>query len=245
MTEYPDMSCDELAEVAAELALGVLTGRDRAEAVAHLDRCETCREDVRQLMVTSEGLVGLLPEREPPAGFETRVLDRLGMSAPGSSPRRAGAGLARPAARVPSPRVPFPRRTLAAAAVALAVVGAGLGGWGVGVTMSPHPVASQAQVPLSSAPFLTASHRSVGQLFIYRGKGSQNWVYMSVELPSGSGMVTCQVIGAGGKVSTVGSFRLTSGYGSWGSPAPGNFGAVHGALLVAPDGTVLATATFT
>ena len=29
---------DDLAEVAAELALGVLTGRERAQAVMHLDR---------------------------------------------------------------------------------------------------------------------------------------------------------------------------------------------------------------
>jgi anti-sigma-K factor RskA len=244
MTEHPEMSCAELAEVAAELALGVLTGRERAEAVAHLDHCESCREHVRQLMVTTEGLVGLLPEREPPAGFETRVLDRLGLSAPGlASTARGG---------VPLPRRPslsrwtraesFPRRTLAAAAVALAVVIAGLGGWGVGVSMSLNPVASQAQAPLSSAVFLTASHQSVGQLFIYQD--SPRWLYMSVDLPSGDGMVTCQVIGSDGKVSVLGKFRLTSGYGAWGSPVPGNLGGVRGARLVAADGTALATASF-
>jgi len=84
MTENPDMNCADLSAVAAELALGVLTGRERADAVAHLDRCDNCREYVRQLMVTTEGLLGLLPQKEPPPGFETRVLDRLGMSAPGS-----------------------------------------------------------------------------------------------------------------------------------------------------------------
>jgi hypothetical protein len=248
MSEHPEMSCEELAEVAAELALGVLTGRERAEAVAHLDRCESCREHVRHLMVTTEGLIGLLPEREPPAGFETRVLDRLNMSAPGPS------GPARGVALVPPPRRPpfsrwtraesFPRRTLAAAAVALAVVTAGLGGWGVGVSMSPGPASSQAQaqVPLSSAVFLTPSHQDVGQLFIYQG--SPRWLYMSVDLPSGDGMVLCQVIGSDGKVSTVGSFRLSSGYGAWGSPAPGNVATVRGARLVASDGTVLAKASF-
>ena len=45
-------------------------------------------------------------------------------------------------------------------------------------------------------------------------------------------------------MSTVGSFRLTGGYGSWGSPTPGNLGAVQGARLVASDGTTLATASF-
>jgi hypothetical protein len=43
MSENSDMTCAELADVAAELALGVLTGRERAMAVAHLDNCDTCR----------------------------------------------------------------------------------------------------------------------------------------------------------------------------------------------------------
>ena len=37
MSELNDMTCEELADVAAELALGVLTGRERAMAIAHLD----------------------------------------------------------------------------------------------------------------------------------------------------------------------------------------------------------------
>ncbi|MGH3250955.1 MAG: hypothetical protein ACRDOI_32765, partial [Trebonia sp.] len=82
MSERSDMTCAELADVAAELALGVLTGRERALAVAHLHECDACREDVRQLMATGEQLLELLPPAEPPAGFETRVLKRLGLPAP-------------------------------------------------------------------------------------------------------------------------------------------------------------------
>jgi hypothetical protein len=81
MSELNDMTCGELADVAAELALGVLTGRERAMAIAHLDNCDDCREDVRQLMATGEQLLELLPPAEPPAGFETRVLERLGLPA--------------------------------------------------------------------------------------------------------------------------------------------------------------------
>jgi hypothetical protein len=84
MSELNDMMCTELADVAAELALGVLTGRERAGAIAHLNTCEACREDVRQLMATGEQLRELLPAIEPPAGFETRVLERLGLPAPAS-----------------------------------------------------------------------------------------------------------------------------------------------------------------
>ena len=41
------MGCDEFADAAAELALGVLTGRDRAKAIAHLDQCDACRENIQ------------------------------------------------------------------------------------------------------------------------------------------------------------------------------------------------------
>ena len=79
MSELNEMGCAEFADVAAELALGVLTGRERARALAHLDWCDTRRENVRQLTVTGEEL-GLLPAIEPPAGFETRVMERLGLA---------------------------------------------------------------------------------------------------------------------------------------------------------------------
>jgi hypothetical protein len=88
MSEPNDMTCAELADVATELALGVLTGRERAAALAHLDTCDGCREEVRQLMATSDQLLALLPPAEPPAGFETRVLDRIGLSVPAEEPAR-------------------------------------------------------------------------------------------------------------------------------------------------------------
>jgi hypothetical protein len=89
MNERGDMGCDPFADVAAELALGVLTGRERADALAHLDRCPACRETVRQLTMTGEQLLELLPPVEPPAGFESRVLARLGIAVPDVPPAPA------------------------------------------------------------------------------------------------------------------------------------------------------------
>jgi hypothetical protein len=83
LDDMDDMSCDEFAGVAAELALGVLTGRERAAALAHLDGCESCREQVRELTMVQDELLALLPSQEPPAGFESRVLERIGLTAPG------------------------------------------------------------------------------------------------------------------------------------------------------------------
>ena len=97
MSELNEMGCGGFADVAAELALGALTGRERADALAHLDRCAACQEQVRQLTVTGQELLRLLPAEEPPPGFETRVLECLGLAAPGAGPasgrrRRFGRG---------------------------------------------------------------------------------------------------------------------------------------------------------
>jgi hypothetical protein len=279
MSELNDMTCAELADVAAELALGVLTGRERAMAIAHLDECDACREDVRQLMATGGQLLELLPTAEPPAGFETRVLERIGLSAPaqeeargedaypqlisrrenrqarrepargGTRPRagRPGAGQhgagqhgAPPAGPGGTRRPGRMRRVLAATAVGLAVIAAALGGWRIGVGTAP--AASSAAGPLKTASLLSATHQDVGDIFVYSGKST--WLYMSVDMGSGNEAVTCQVVGKDGRVTKIGSFQLADGYGSWGSPDPGNLGSLSGARIVSANGTVLATGTF-
>jgi hypothetical protein len=120
------------------------------------------------------------------------------------------------------------------------LAGVGAGGWGLGRSTMPHP-ASAAQAALGSAVFVTPDHHSAGEVFVYHGRHS--WLYMSVELPSGDGMVTCQLVGSNGKVTTVGSFQLAGGYGAWGSPDPWAPSAISGARLVAANGTVLAVAS--
>ena len=236
MGEFNDIGCAGLAAVAAELALGALTGHERAGALAHLDRCEACRQKVSRLMVTSGELLELLPASEPPPGFEVRVLERLGLAAFGraivSQASRVGNLRQRGGRR---PREPGRRRRLLAVAGA-AVVVAGLGGWGLGAGVSPT-----GYVPLSSAALVSPGHRAVGEIFAYGG--SPEWVYVSVNVGTGNGAVVCQLVGEDEHVTTVGSFTLTDGYGSWGSPDFAD-GSLRGARLVAPDGTVLAIATF-
>ncbi|MER6226239.1 zf-HC2 domain-containing protein, partial [Streptomyces sp900105755] len=83
-----DAHCAKLREAGAELALGVLPGRERAEAVAHLDGCADCREYVRRLTGIGDRLIGLLPESDPPPGFETRVARSLAEQAAGAEGAR-------------------------------------------------------------------------------------------------------------------------------------------------------------
>ena len=230
MSELNSMSCAEFSDSAAELALGVLTGRERAEALAHLDHCEACREHVRQLTMTGEQMLGLLPTAEPPAGFETRVMDRLGLTVPAPQPLRPR--------RQRNMWGHIPRRMLAAAAVVVAVLGAALGGWGLHAATRPAATSS-----LSSATLVAASdHENVGKVYVFNG--DKPWMYMSVDVESGNETVICQLVSADGHVTTVGSFQLADGYGAWGSPAWTGHGAPTGARLVTANGTVLASGTF-
>jgi hypothetical protein len=88
--ELGEMTCGELSGMAAELALGALTGRQRAEALAHLSECAACLEAVERLMAVAGQLVGLLPGCDPPPGFEAAVLARIGLATPRARPGRAG-----------------------------------------------------------------------------------------------------------------------------------------------------------
>ncbi len=85
MSEHP--SCDTVREAAPDLALGLLTGEERAAALAHLERCEGCRAEVASLAVTADEVLLAAPEVEPPVGFGDRVLARL------AAERAAGGGL--------------------------------------------------------------------------------------------------------------------------------------------------------
>ena len=259
-TDYRGMSCEQFADMAAELALGVLTGRERAAALAHLDGCESCRELVRELTMTGEELLALLPSREPPPGFETRVLERIGQAAASAqatpahsqpahrhhADHRADRDTDRPATDRPAggrppgrPRSRM-RRALSAAAVVVALVVAGVGGWGIRSATAPSSPPATAASALSTAALLTSTHQTIGMVTVYK---HMPWLYMTVNLEGvGNMTVECQLENAAGQYTTVGHFRLTGGYGSWASTYSSD-GAVVGARLLSASNTVLGTAT--
>ena len=99
--------CDWLREVAPDVALGLLTGEERAAALAHLERCDACRAEVAALAGAADEILLAAPEATPPAGFDRRVLAALAEH-PATAERQAA---------LPGHR----RRRRATAAVALAV----------------------------------------------------------------------------------------------------------------------------
>ncbi|WP_345042601.1 zf-HC2 domain-containing protein [Streptomyces sannanensis] len=240
------MTCVHLHEIGAELALGVLPGRERAEAIAHLDGCAACREYVEQLTLVGDGLLGLLPGSEPPVGFETRVARRL---TPAPSARQGRTHL-RESGRVRE-RFRGRGRVRVAAAAAAAALAFGFGGWAVGTAieggLAPSlPVVAESGLLRADLTAAGPGRLPAGE--IYAHPGPPAWVYMYVDLGDAmtpySGKVTCLLVNRDGSTARVGVFTLRDGYGYWGSPAPVNAHMVSGARLVSSGGTVLATAQF-
>lgn len=241
-----DMTCEQLREVSAELALGVLPGRERAEAIAHLDRCPACRQFIEPLCRVGERLIGLLPDQEPPLGFETRVARRLALDRTAIEDD----GSARASGRTPGlgGRPVLARIGLAPAAVTLAAL-CGFAGWAVGTAIE-NVTASTPTVPRGE-PMLVGdmtsaadAGRSVGEVYAHPGR--PGWIFMSVALDGSgrpySGKVTCLLVRSDGGTVRLGDFALRDGHGDWGSTARVDSGGVSGARLVSPDGTVLAMA---
>jgi hypothetical protein len=77
MVEETRGSCSGHDDDVAGLALGILTGRDRARALAHIEDCQWCNNELFSLAVVADSLLDLAPCPEPPVGFEAGLLARL------------------------------------------------------------------------------------------------------------------------------------------------------------------------
>lgn len=214
--------------MSAELALGVADARDRAAALAHLEHCASCRRELRELSDLADAVGSLAPSAEPPAGFESRVLDRL----PGAAPAPASVAHRPPRAR---PRA----RARWMAAAAAAVVAAGALGWAVGARTATHPTtAVSGRVVVAK---LADDRRPVGDVVIQARPDP--WISMAVSLGGGVQDVQCQLVTSDGGVITVGWFTLSDGQGYWAAPIPSSGRVSLAAAQVADDrGRVLAQA---
>ena len=212
--------CEVVQGELAELALGTLSGRNRSEALGHVASCLRCEAELERLSIVADALLHLAPEMEPPLGFELRLAERLRAAPPAQEPRRL-------------------RRTslLAAGAAGMALLG-----FGVGSLVTARGAGNQRQ--LATAGFtsanLTAHGRVVGNVTI--STGSPPWMFMTMSGGTLSGTVTCDVTLAGGKVETIGVFKVSAGYGTWAAPLPPTTSAVRSAQLLTANGTILASA---
>jgi len=108
------IDCCQVEALVDELALGHLTGADRAAVLAHLDECHACRAEIASLTTIGDAVLLLAPAARPDAGFDARVLDRIA--------RAGGSDAGAPRARADVTPLPRPRRARALVAAAAAMV---------------------------------------------------------------------------------------------------------------------------
>jgi Putative zinc-finger len=230
-----ELGCEQVKELASELALGIAAGDERDAALRHLTGCARCRQLVSELSAVGDELLLLAPAGEPAPGFESRVLAALGKDAGRPRPRPA----------------PPPRRWRWLAAVAAVVLAAAVGGGSVfastagdrRVADSYRAVLSQGQGSFFAAAPLNGPRGRVGSVFGYQGQPS--WVMVTLQPQvQREGRFDVQVVTRDGRYLPLGGALLGGAKGTWGGQLPVDLSAVHELRFTGPDGRTAFTATF-
>src|SRR6185312_1607255 len=177
----------------------------RALVLEHVAGCADCRRELEELSSVADEMIALAPQREPPPGFENRVLERLAVRHPGRRPARRRLRRLAFAAAVPA--------IAAASAIAMSVS-----------YSSDRRLASQYQAALQgahgkyfqSAHLNTPAGQEAGIVFAYQG--SPSWLFYTLGGRYGSGPYKEQIITRSGRTLTLPPFRLING--SWGIATP-------------------------
>lgn len=201
----PSGRCMHTRENLPELALGIADGEQRALALQHAAGCSDCRHELEQLSSLVDDLIALAPRREPPPGFENRVLKRLGVRH----------GMRRHARRY------LQRLSLGAAVVAASAATALAMSL---VYRSDQRLASQYRTALQgahgqyfqSAPLKTPAGQTAGIAFAYQGAPS--WLFYVLESHNGSQRYDEQILTRSGRTLTLRPFKLIDS--SWGIATP-------------------------
>ena len=203
------MRCEEIRDLTAELALGIADGEERAEALRHLSTCAECRREVEQLSQVADELLLLAPVQEPPAGFESRVVEAMGLE---RRPRRRFV-------RWLTPRWLAPRLgpALAAAAVTAAVL--------IGLYQDDRQTADRYRAVLDQANgqyFLAerladGTGAQGGVAFGYEGRPS--WLFITVNPAHRDDVTRAELLTQGRRTITLRAFELDR-RGSWGGAIP-------------------------
>lgn len=206
--------CARLREVAPELALGVLVGDERGQALAHLALCAECRHFVDEMSEIADSLLLMAAEAEAPLGFESRVVARL---APDHPRRRPWQWIATAAAAV----------VLAAAATGIAV---------------HHYDGRVGDLHVRAAALRAGTGKEAGDVYVMEGQPS--WVIMSVSSKGAGRSYVCELYFRDGRVVRAGQFTVPDHEGWWGVEVAAGVEGLQSVRLLALDGTTIASAEF-
>jgi len=215
------MGCEGTRDVAAELALGILDGEQRAQALRHVAECPDCRREVEELTSVADELLMLAPEREPPAGFESQVLARLQPPPAATRPRRRTWRLLAPLASA-----------TAAAAIAVAVV--------LQTTSDDRRLADHYRATLDAghgSSFEAARLHAPGQVpagVVYAYRGATSWMFVVVYGSHSGVPYKAELATKAGQRVALPSFRLDPRTGTGGEAIPVDLDRVASVRLVGP-----------
>lgn len=213
-----EMDCDQVRELAPDLAIGIADGQERDAILRHAATCPDCRRLVAELSSVADDLLLLAPSQEPPAGFADRTLARI--SPPAAQPRRA----TRPSGRqFWAGRRWLPRLAVAASIVVALAAGAGAVYQGTSsdrrLADSYRSVLGQGHGSFFAAAPLRGPAGTVGTVYGYQGRPS--WLFATMHLPgSGTERYDVQLRTRDGRQLTVGSAVLGGTRSSWGAQIP-------------------------
>ncbi len=219
------ISCEETRDLAPELALGIAVGEERADALDHIATCQSCRRHLEELSTVADEMLLLAPSQEPPAGFESRVLNEI---VPAASTRRR---------RPNRLRRWIPQVALATTAAIAAASGMWL------ALGSDRELANHYRNTLHSAngkyfdaaKLTTAGGHEAGHVFTY--EGAPSWVLVTVESASskiGDGRYRVELITESG-TTRLRPLEVKNGSGSAGQAIPSGVGDVHEVRLLGPN----------
>lgn len=186
--------CRDVRPLLPELAAGAAAGDDRSRALDHVAGCAVCREELAELTKTADAVLLLAPSTEPPVGFESRVLARLG-GRDGTRIRRRRATLA-----------------LAAALLTAVLSGAIFEQWR---SVDDRRLADQYRETLAvangryfkAAPITSADAQPAGTVFLYQGNPS--WVLITITAAPADGPYGVLVIDTSGGAHLIGTCQVT------------------------------------
>jgi hypothetical protein len=215
--------CERLSEQAAEVALGIADGADRAWALDHVDVCPDCRARLERLSALADELLLIAPGVEPPAGFEARVATAL--RPPGARGRLRRWAL--PAAAA-----------VAAAACAAAAVWIALGDDRDLADSYRDTLAVADGDYFGAAPMELAGGKQIGYVYGYAGRTS--WVFAVVYDGVADGRYELQAVTVDGRQLPVRALQVAGGHGSAGGDTDVAYDEVTEVVLLDHAGRELA-----
>lgn len=210
--------CGAVIDQLPELALGIVGGTERADVLAHLDRCSTCRETTSDFAATVDALPVLLGETEPPADFEARTLARLA------------------AERDRIPRRSTVHRVLAVAALVAAVMIASI----AAVRIIDARSSTDTVAGMSFARMVGHASRPAGHAVLR--SGGERYLWLDVDYGARSATYRLETVDAQNRVTVAGTVAVSDGHGSWGGEIHGPPPTI--VRLVGGDGRVFCAASF-